>query len=90
MSRERYRLVLLTSSLELMVLGADSREAARAADLLLRGEDRENNEERKYIGSWIIHAQTNEVLEAYGPRCIGIHPEEYGYKTKQLPDGIIS
>jgi len=38
MSRERYRLVLLTSSLELMVLGADSREAARAADLLLRGE----------------------------------------------------
>lgn len=94
MSRERYRLVLLTTKLEIMVLGADSREAARAADLLLRGEDKENSEEkgedRKYIGSWIIHTQTGEVLEAYGPRCIGIDPGEYGYKRKQSPDALIS
>jgi len=90
--RERFRLILLTSSLEVMVLGSESREAARAADLLLRGEDREKEaegEERKYIGSWIIHTQTGEVIEAYGPRCIGVDPGEYGYKRKQLPDGLI-
>lgn len=90
--KDDYHLVLLTSKLEIVVLTADSREAARAADLLMRGEDREKGEQgepRRLIGSWMIHIPSGQVIEAYGFRCRGVDPDEYGYVRGQEPNGHI-
>lgn len=87
-----HHLILLTSRLELVVLTADSREAARAADLLMRGEDKEKGQQgepRRLIGSWLVHLPTGTVVEAYGFRCRGVDPEEYGYVRGQEPHGHI-
>jgi hypothetical protein len=87
-----HHLILLTSKLEIVVLDADSREAARAADLLIRGEDKEKGEAgepRKLIGSWLVHLPTGEVVEAYGFRCRGVDPDEYGYVRGQESHGHI-
>lgn len=91
-AKYNHHLVLLTSKLEVVVAAADSREAARAADLLIRGEDREKfeaGEPRQLIGSWLIHVPSGEVIEAYGFRCRGVDPEEYGYVRGQEPNGYI-
>jgi hypothetical protein len=90
--KSNHHLILLTSKLEIVVVAADSREAARAADLLIRGEDKEKGEAgepRKLIGSWLVHLPTGNVVEAYGFRCKGVDPEEYGYVRGQEPQGHI-
>lgn len=92
--KKGYHLIILTSKLEIVVLSATSKEAARAADLLIRGEDRENAEEfgiaKKLIGSWLINLETGNIIEAYGVRCKNVDPEEYGYiRNNTLPNGTI-
>lgn len=93
MNKKGYHLVILTSKLEIIVLSAASKEAARAADLLIRGEDREKAEAgdpKKLIGSWLIDLDTGNVEEAYGLRCRNVDPEEYGYiRMNTQPNGTI-
>jgi|GEM_PF-4961976 hypothetical protein len=94
MNKKGYHLIILTSKLEIIVLSAKSKEAARAADLLIRGEDREKaeagNDIKKLIGSWLIDVDTGNVIEAYGLRCKNVDPEEYGYiRMNTLPNGTI-
>lgn len=88
-----YHLIILTSKLEIIVLSAKSKEASRAADLLIRGEDREKaeaGEPKKLIGSWLIDLETGNVIEAFGLRCKNVDPEEYGYiRMNTLPNGSI-
>lgn len=78
-----YQLILVDNENKLFVVGGDSIDQLRIADLFIRGRPEVKG---VFQGSWIYDTEKEEIVATYGKKLEGKHPRDFGYIRGQNPN----